>query len=104
MNTITEIIVVMMSTVSITTNERRGFRIAEAAHYMGVSPWFVELKIRSGELRALRLCRHYTILKEDMDEFLDKQKDKIVLQRQCSSERHASSIEDFIQNAKSNAA
>jgi hypothetical protein len=32
---------------------------------MGVSPWFVELKIRSGELPALKLCRHYTILKED---------------------------------------
>jgi excisionase family DNA binding protein len=41
---------------------------------MGVSPWFVELKIRSGELPALRLCRHYTILREDMDAFLDKQK------------------------------
>jgi excisionase family DNA binding protein len=41
---------------------------------MGVSPWFVELKIRSGELPALRLCRHYTILKEDMDAFLDEQR------------------------------
>jgi excisionase family DNA binding protein len=54
-------------------NERRGYRIAEAARYMGVSPWFVELKIRSGELPALRLCRHYTILREDMDEYLNKQ-------------------------------
>jgi len=55
-------------------NERRGYRIAEAATYMGVSPWFVELKIRSKELPALRLCRHYTILKEDMDAFLDAQR------------------------------
>ena len=55
-------------------NERRGYRIAEAAAYMGVSPWFVELKIRSGELPALRLCRHYTVLKEDMDDFLNKAK------------------------------
>jgi len=39
---------------------------------MGVSPWFVEEKIRSGELPALRLCRHYTLLREDMDNFLDK--------------------------------
>jgi len=31
---------------------RRGYRIAEAARYMGVSPWFIELKIRSGELPA----------------------------------------------------
>lgn len=50
---------------------RRGFRIAEAATYMGVSPWFVEEKIRSGELPALKLCRHYTVLREEMDKFLD---------------------------------
>ena len=50
---------------------RRGYRIAEAATYMGVTPWFVEEKIRSGELPALKLCRHYTVLREDMDNFLD---------------------------------
>jgi excisionase family DNA binding protein len=55
---------------------RRGYRISEAAEYMGISPWFVELKIRSKELPALRLCRHYTILKEDMDAFLDAEKAK----------------------------
>jgi excisionase family DNA binding protein len=55
------------------TMDRRGYRIEEAARYMGVTPWFVELKVRSGELRALRMCRHYTILKEDMDAFLDAQ-------------------------------
>jgi hypothetical protein len=48
---------------------------------MGVSPWFVELKIRSGELRALKLCRHYTILKEDMDAFLDAERDKASRER-----------------------
>lgn len=53
---------------------RRGYRIAEAAEYMGVSPWFIEVKIRSGELPALKLCRHYTILREDMDAFLDRQR------------------------------
>jgi excisionase family DNA binding protein len=57
--------------------EIRGFRISEAAKYMGVSPWFVELKIRSGELPALKLCRHYTILKEDMDRFLDSQRARL---------------------------
>jgi excisionase family DNA binding protein len=57
--------------------EPRGFRISEAAKYMGVTPWFVELKIRSGELPALRLSRHYTILKEDMDRFLDMQRAKV---------------------------
>jgi excisionase family DNA binding protein len=57
--------------------ERRGYRIAEAAAYMGVTPWFVEVKIRSGELPALKLCRHYTLLKEDIDRFLDSQKAKV---------------------------
>ena len=54
--------------------EKRGYRILDAATYMGLSPWYVELKIRSGELPALKLCRHYTILKEDMDAFLDSQR------------------------------
>jgi excisionase family DNA binding protein len=52
-------------------------RIGEAARYMGVTPWFVELKIRSGELPALKLCRHYTLLKEDLGEFLDKMRKKV---------------------------
>lgn len=52
----------------------RGYRIEEAAKYMGVTPWFVELKVRSGELPALKLCRHYTVLREDMDAFLDRAK------------------------------
>jgi len=78
-----------MSTAPIPVNDRRGYRIPEAARYMGVTPWFVELKIRSGELRALRLCRHYTVLKEDMDEFLDKQKQNSASQQQSNEERAA---------------
>jgi excisionase family DNA binding protein len=70
-------------TLGTSNNERRGYRIAEAAAYMGVSPWFVELKIRSGELPALRLCRHYTILREDMDEFLNNQRAAIERQKDC---------------------
>jgi len=54
----------------------RGFRIAEAAVYMGVSPWFVEQDIRAGRLPALKLCRHYTLFKEDLDAYLDDAKDK----------------------------
>jgi excisionase family DNA binding protein len=69
-----------------TGNERRGYRIADAALYMGVSPWFVELKIRSGELPALRLCRHYTILREDMDAFLNLQKQKKITEETMSHE------------------
>jgi excisionase family DNA binding protein len=75
----------MNGAVSTANNERRGYRIAEAARYMGVSPWFVELKIRSGELPALRLCRHYTVLKEDMDEFLNKQRAAIERQKDCAA-------------------
>ncbi len=56
---------------------KRGYRITEAAEYMGISPWFIELKIRSGELPALKLCRHYTILREDMDDFLDAERKKV---------------------------
>jgi excisionase family DNA binding protein len=51
---------------------QRGFRIPEAAIYMGVSPWTVEVLIRSKQLNALKLSRHYTILRDDMDAFLDK--------------------------------
>jgi excisionase family DNA binding protein len=54
----------------------RGFRIGEAAVYMGVSPWFVEQEIRAGRLPALKLCRHYTLLKEDLDAYLDDAKQK----------------------------
>jgi excisionase family DNA binding protein len=54
----------------------RGFRIAEAAVYMGVSPWFVEQEIRAGRLPALKLCRHYSLHKEDLDAYLDDAKDK----------------------------
>ena len=60
----------------------RGMRIAEAAAYMGVSPWFVELKIRSGELPALKLCRHYTLLREDLDDYLDTQRRNLLRQQE----------------------
>ena len=52
----------------------RGFRIREAAAYMGLSPWAIEVLIRSKKLPALKLCRHYTLLKEDMDAFLDSER------------------------------
>lgn len=55
----------------------RGFRIAEAAAYMGVSPWFVEEEIRAGRLPALKLCRHYTLLKEDLDQYLNYAKKQL---------------------------
>jgi excisionase family DNA binding protein len=53
---------------------QRGFRIKEAAIYMGLSPWSVEVLIRSKKLPALKICRHYTVLREDMDAFLDSER------------------------------
>lgn len=61
---------------SVRSVEPRGFRVTEAASYMGLAPSLVELKIRSGELFALKLCRHWTILREDMDRFLDVEREK----------------------------
>ncbi len=59
------------------TAERRGFRIEEAANYMGVTPWYVEELIRSKQLPALKLCRHYTLLREDLDAFLDRKRQEL---------------------------
>jgi excisionase family DNA binding protein len=53
----------------------RGLRIPDAANYMGVTPWYVEVVTRSGELPALKLGRHYTILREDLDGFLDRKQE-----------------------------
>jgi len=58
--------------------ERRGLRITDAANYMGVTPWYVEELVRSGELPALMLCRHYTILREDADAFLDRKRGELL--------------------------
>src|SRR5437870_13382552 len=56
---------------TVASTDQRGYRIVEAAEYMGVTPSLVEVKIRSGALPALKLCRRYTILKQDMDAVLD---------------------------------
>jgi excisionase family DNA binding protein len=49
----------------------RALRISEAAKYLSVSPWFIEVEIRAGRLPAVRLGRRYVIAREDLDEFLD---------------------------------
>jgi excisionase family DNA binding protein len=54
----------------------RGYRIEDAAIYMGLTPWFLEEEIRAKRLPALHICRHYTILKEDMDEYLTQARGK----------------------------
>lgn len=59
----------------------RGMRIKEAAEYMAASCWYVEERIRSKELPALKLGRHYVLLREDLDAFLDKQRKSIETER-----------------------
>ena len=78
---------------TVASTDQRGYRIAEAAEYMGVTPWFVEVKIRSGELPALRLCRHYTILKQDMDAFLDRHRAALLDKHRSMFMRKASKSE-----------
>lgn len=48
----------------------RGFRIADAAKYMGVTPWYVEEIIRSRELPAIKMGRAWVVLREDLDALL----------------------------------
>ncbi len=48
----------------------RGFTIPQAAAYSALSPWTIERLIRSGKLPAIKLSRHYVILRETLDEFL----------------------------------
>jgi len=50
----------------------------DAARYAGLSPFYVGEIIRSGELPALKLCRHYTILREDLDAFLDRKRRELL--------------------------
>jgi excisionase family DNA binding protein len=59
----------------------RGLRIMDAAHYMGVTPWYVEVVVRSGELPALKMGQHWTILREDADAFLDRKRAELESKR-----------------------
>jgi hypothetical protein len=51
-----------------------------------------------GELPALKLCRHYTILKQDMDAFLDRHraalmdKDRAALAQSAKCQRSSPSF------------
>jgi excisionase family DNA binding protein len=63
--------------------DRRGYRIQQAADYMGMTPWFVAQLVRSRRLLALKPAgsRHYIILKEDLDSLLDELKEEALLAR-----------------------
>jgi excisionase family DNA binding protein len=52
--------------------DRRGLRIKEAAAYLGSSPWFIEVAIRSKQIPAYKLGRHYVLFKDDLDEYIER--------------------------------
>jgi len=52
--------------------DRRGLRIKEAADYIGSTPWFVEVAIRSRKIPAYRIGRHYVLFREDLDAFIER--------------------------------
>jgi len=50
---------------------RRGLRIKEAAVYLGCTPWFVEVAIRSKKIPAHKLGRHYVVFRDDLDAYVN---------------------------------
>jgi excisionase family DNA binding protein len=51
---------------------RRGLRIREAAQYVGCSPWFIEVAVRSKEIPAHKLGRHYVLFRDDLDAYIER--------------------------------
>jgi excisionase family DNA binding protein len=52
----------------------RGLRIKEAADYIGATPWYLEILIRSNQVPAYELGRHHVLFREGLDTFIDKLK------------------------------
>lgn len=65
-----------LDSVPIPFPPRRGYRIAQAAAYMGASPWFCEEAIRQGRLKATKMGRAWVVFIEDLDAFIDQEKSK----------------------------
>ena len=52
---------------------RRGLRIKDAAAYLGVSPWWMEVAIREKRIPAHKFHTNYfVIFKDDLDAFIDR--------------------------------
>jgi len=54
----------------------RGLRVEQAAHYSGLSPFYIQELIRIGTLPAIGgpgsgTCAAYIVLREHLDEYLD---------------------------------
>jgi len=54
----------------------RGLRIKEAADYIGATPWYLKILIRSKQVPAYELGRHYVLFSEGLDTFIEKLKAK----------------------------
>ena len=52
--------------------DRRGLRIKEAAVYVGSTPWFIEVAVRSKTIPAHKLGRHYVLFREDLDAYIER--------------------------------
>jgi excisionase family DNA binding protein len=50
----------------------RGSLINRAAEYLGSTPWFVEVAIRSKQVLAHKLGRHYVLFKDDLDAYINR--------------------------------
>jgi excisionase family DNA binding protein len=55
-------------------NQPRGFRVPEAARYIGSTICFIRQAIKDREIPALMLGKRHVLLKEDLDNFLDAQR------------------------------
>ena len=56
----------------VSPSNRRGLRIKEAADYIGSTPWFIEVAVRSKKIPAHKLGRHYVLFKDDLDAYVNR--------------------------------
>ena len=61
-----------MPSSEVPVSDRRGLRIKEAADYIGVTNWFMEIAVREKKIPAQKLGRHYVLFREDLDAFVDR--------------------------------
>jgi excisionase family DNA binding protein len=55
-------------------SQMRGFRVPEAAAYIGGTVCLVRSLIKDREIPALLLGKRHVLLREDLDEYLDAQR------------------------------
>lgn len=50
----------------------RGLCIKQAAEYLGCTPWFIEVAIRSKKIPAHKFGHRYVLFKEDLDDYIER--------------------------------